>query len=552
MNFKSITTERFREIIHDLNAWKTRSQELYTTDKVKERYLTRILPALLRQDHPQLYHLIVGPRRSGKSTVLWQTIRNLQHKGIPESQIFYLQMDHPDLRHESLDAITRALFEITPETSPKNPLYLVIDEIATAADWGEWLKVFHDSRKPFRILASSSGAAEIRGGSRESGPGRWAEHYLMPCNFVEYVEFSLGANAVPKWCRTGYKSLRERLKAIPANVFVPDEVKEAVKAQILWSGYPENIYPSIPMSDSDAVYERTKQAQEYLYDVAQKVIFRDIALSSGIRDLLALEDMLNATASRMSDLTMPGKIASKLEIKGKTAKDYIFHMERALLLFRLSNYSDMDMGAKSRSQKFCFYDTAMAGALRQSGVSVLEMDKLGKAFENFAGAALKELAMQSGKALNYWRLDNTWEVDFIFDPHGESLAFEVGSQSEHKKDGMKKLLKAEPRFANQAYVVQTGTPLVHPEMTKTGIGRISLPIFLLAVGAQSTQEALTTQGISLKNYIVSQQTASLYPQVGANKPQFSPGDVVFLTDVEAASALEQGLVEEGSSIARNV
>lgn len=571
MPLRHITTSHFRAILQEQNRWKERSQELDSRAQARERQLVRILAPSLIKDEQRRHHLIIGPRRAGKSTVLWQTIRYLRQEGIPAERIYYLQMDHPELRRESLGGLVDELRAISTGSSqgdsqavgfshPKQeqgssseiPLFLIIDEIGFAEDWGSWLKLFHDERRPLRIIASSSSAADIMQGRGESGPGRWAEHFLMPCNFTEYVEFAFGADSVPKWCRTGHRSLRERLKAVPPNAVTPENIKNAVRSQILLSGYPEcMLYGELP-HDPDEVYKLAMSAHEYLRNVSERVIFRDIAQFVDIRDSAKLEAMLHSTAQIMAMLATPSGIARSLEMQSKTAREYIFHMERALILFHLTNFSDIADGSRSRMQKFCFHDGGMANAIRQSGVAVLNDPAImGKTIENFVASSLKELAMNSSLLLNYWRYENKWEVDYIFDGLGKCLAIEVSLSKDYSSSGLQKLIDSRKEFWGNSYVVSPYSPMIHPEFTKDGIGQMPLHIFLLVVGAQSIQEMLIRGGVaSASNYIIKQSTNELYSKYGSNRPSFTEGDIVFLTEQEAEQPLSQGVIEEGSPVYR--
>ena len=93
--------------------------------------------------------------------------------------------------------------------------------------------------------------------------------------------------------------------------------------------------------------------------------------------------------------------------------------------------------------------------------------------------------------------------------------------------------------------------MIHPEFTKDGIGQMPLHLFLLAVGSQSIQEMLIRGGVtSASNYIIKQSTNELYSKYGSNRPSFTEGDIVFLTEQEAEQPLSQGIIEEGSPVYR--
>ena len=59
---------------------------------IREKYLSKIRP-FYDQD---LIKVIMGIRRCGKSVILLQIIDELKEKGIPESQIIYINFENED------------------------------------------------------------------------------------------------------------------------------------------------------------------------------------------------------------------------------------------------------------------------------------------------------------------------------------------------------------------------------------------------------------------------------------------------------------------------
>ena len=70
-------------------------------------------------DDPLRFHLVLGPRRVGKTTVMYQTVRHLIAAGTPPERLWWLRMDHPVLLRESLGELVRHVIEVS-EASPGN------------------------------------------------------------------------------------------------------------------------------------------------------------------------------------------------------------------------------------------------------------------------------------------------------------------------------------------------------------------------------------------------------------------------------------------------
>lgn len=137
----------------------------------------------------------------------------------------------------------------------------------------------------------------------------------------------------------------------------------------------------------------------------------------------------------MCTQTTTSKLGKQAGIKSaNTTNDYLnLIVEAAFLIFRLKAHVDPSdtNTAVPANQKILFVDTAMAAALRRSGTSSLDdTNQKGWVYENAAGAALHELAVNAGRELAYWRAQPDYEVDFIYDGHGEdTIAVEVASSN---------------------------------------------------------------------------------------------------------------------------
>ena len=112
-----------------------------------ERSLAQVLWQRLLHNEPRRHQVILGPRRVGKTTVLYQTVQHLIDNGVDPRRIWWLRMDHPLLLPASLGDLVRALLNTSGATE-ENPVFLMLDEVVYAGDWDRWLKTFYDERWP--------------------------------------------------------------------------------------------------------------------------------------------------------------------------------------------------------------------------------------------------------------------------------------------------------------------------------------------------------------------------------------------------------------------
>lgn len=444
-----------------------------------ERPLGHRLHRTITHDRPRRFHLVLGPRRVGKTTVMYQTVRHLLEAGVPPERVWWLRMDHPHLMQQSLGDLVA---DITRRStaSVEAPAYVMLDEVVYSRDWELWLKTFYDERWPVRVVASSSAAAALRDGHRESGVGRWDEHLLLPYQFSEYLDL-LGDGVT----LDAADSLGETLRLLPPRLPQADRIGVRRRRFTLIGGFPELI--SLELADetgSDSSLLLQSQ-QQLRGDAVERAVYKDIPQSFGISNPMMLERLLYLLAGQIGGTVSTQSLSGALGGMAQPTIDrYISYLEQTFLVFRLPNYSGSEETVQRRGRTVYFLDGAIRNAALQRGLAPLsDPAEMGLLQENLAAAALHAQALAGGTRLFHWR-DRRDEVDLVLDDPARPLAFEIASTSRHHRKGLTALLDRHPRFRGGAYLVSPDAPIVHPD-GDTPIGTIGLDAFLLAVGRQA-------------------------------------------------------------------
>ena len=282
-------------------------------------------------------------------------------------------------------------------------------ELCRSEDWGSWVKMFSDNGKPCRILATSS-AFTWNTETPDSLVGRLHQHLLMPCNFLEYLEFKNLTYGLPECFWVGYPSLKERLADIPSNISLDPQIDAILRQMMLFGAYPD-CAARFASNNREGEYIRTIEAHPYLREIAKMVVSHDIPLLQEVRGRDKLINLLNTCASFICKNAATKTLSRYAGIGSATTTTELLKsiIEAAFLMARIKNHIDPteeNPAAPSRNQKILFADTAMAAALRRSGTSSLDDDnRKGWAYENVVGATLHELASNAGRDLSYWRKD---------------------------------------------------------------------------------------------------------------------------------------------------
>lgn len=471
--------EDLQRVFDEQNPWHVNETVPTSLAKKVERPLAQLLWRRLMNDEPRRFQLVLGPRRVGKTTVLYQTVRHLISEGVEPARIWWLRMDHPLLLQEDLGDLVRAVLGAC-DASPDRPAYVMLDEIVYAADWDLWLKAFYDEQWPIRIAATSSATAALRDRRLESGVGRWAEQHLTPYLFPEFLDLANSSARV-----STAETLGETLRSLPSGHRAERRLEPLRRRFMLVGGFPELLTARRQYDGSDETNQLLESQQVLRNDAVERAVYKDIPQSFGVDNPLMLERLLYVLAGQITGILSPGNICRELGLSQPTFDRYLSYLERAFLVFTLTNYSGREASVQKRGRKVYFVDGAVRNAALQRGIAPLKNpEEMGALLENLAAASLRALCLHSGLRLHHWR-DGKNEVDLILEIPNEPLAFEIGSSPEHTRRGLRALIDKHPRFSERSYIVAPNATVIHPESTSSGIGTLPIDTFLLAVGAHS-------------------------------------------------------------------
>ncbi|WP_419918842.1 ATP-binding protein [Candidatus Poriferisocius sp.] len=504
--------EDYRRTLDEQNPWHQSGTVPEALAPPTERSLAPVLWERLVHNEPRRHQVILGPRRVGKTTVLYQTVRHLMGAGIASDQIWWLRMDHPLLLQFNLGDLVRYLI-IAQEASHDAPVYLMLDEIVYSGDWDLWLKTFHDENWPVRIAATSSSTTVLRKQRPESGVGRWEEHHLLPCRLEEFLSLA----AVPLEPRPGDTpsrsqtspdqvedetfrpgdTLAETLDSLRAGSRAARQLETYRTLLMFIGGFPELLTRITSRDDPDPdLANQVLESQRVLRgDVVERCVYKDIPQASQVENPLMLERLLYVLAGQVTGILSPQKLSQELGIAQPTLDRYLSYLEQAYLVFTLTNYSGAEPSVQRRGRKLYFTDGAVRNAALHRGVAPLsDPDERGELLENLAAASLNTLAVHAGVRLHHWR-DGNHEVDLIYDDPRAPLAFEIASSPNHSRRGLSALIGRYPSFRGNSYLVAPQSAVFHAREAESGIGSLPLDTFLLATGTQAHQAMLTRLGV---------------------------------------------------------
>jgi predicted AAA+ superfamily ATPase len=285
--------------------------------------------------------VLMGPRRVGKTVMLFHSIQQLLTENVNPQKIFFIGIDNPIYVHLSLEDILSLCKQSLNQDNLKG-CYVFFDEIQYLKDWERHLKVLVDSFPETKFIVSGSAAAALKWHSTESGAGRFTDFMLPPLTFQEYIHLkemnllmyngtiSYGENKIPYYLSHNIKALN----------------KEFVH-YLNFGGYPEVVLSEKIQSDMGRYVKN---------DIVDKVLLRDLPSLYGIKDVQELNRLFTYMACNTGNEFSYETISKESGIQKDTLKKYLEYLEAAFLI-KVLNKVDITAKRLKRITSFKVYLT---------------------------------------------------------------------------------------------------------------------------------------------------------------------------------------------------
>ena len=354
-------------------------------------YIPRELEAPLSAPGPAgRAEVIIGPRQVGKSTMLQKLVEGRRH-------IILTGEDEDDL---AILSDPKSYLKLTEEYP-----YLIIDEAQFIPGIGRVIKrIVDNNRSGRRLFVTGSSSLDLAGGLKESAAGRFNSYELWP--------FSL-------------RELARRTSWI--------EVKRSMNERL--------IYGSMP-----AVVNDPRHAEEYLLDISDAVLYKDIFKLAEMRRPAEFTKLVKYLALNIGSVVRYGTMASELGIQNKTIERYIDLLEACCILRVVSSLSRNPQSEIKLGKKIYFYDNGIRNALIRKISPLPARTDSGALWENlFFTERLKLHAFRrDGTEIFFWRTRAQHEVDFLEVQNGKVAAFECKSSPKTKTTSIRAFERAYP------------------------------------------------------------------------------------------------------------
>lgn len=352
--------------------------------------------------------ILVGPRQTGKTTLLKQLRNYCNEQGWPT---VYLDLEHQDIRDE-LDKMPGNIFLYAPLTQER--VYLFIDEIQKLKDPSNFLKQIYDDWKDtnrVKIVATGSSAFYMDAKFNDSLAGRKRVFRLYTCDFEEYLMLG-GKEEMLEEVRRLQTSPEAKSTILP---LLQRELYEYIR----FGGYP------------DVVTETEEEEKiDILKDLRDSFVKKDIE-DAGIKDEDAFYRLMRILASQVGGLTNNTELGKMLRMKNETVVKYMDVMEKSFHIVRVKPFFRNLEKELVKMPMTYFLDSGMRNVLLNNFQPLILSPDMGKTWEN---QAFRFLVDKYGvDEIRFWRTTDKKEVDFVLPMQNPPLAYEV-KKNEHAAD----------------------------------------------------------------------------------------------------------------------
>lgn len=385
------------------NPWWTKEIPDYLTKEYRRHAYNKV------KEYLKLDRIIVvkGPRRVGKTTLLYQLTKDLLQEAKPE-EILYIPFDDPKLTdfNEIIDFYKN---NILKKPLDQGKTYILLDEIQYLDNWQHHLKKYFDRNYPIKFIATGSSATLIKKGT-ESLMGRTIEEVMPPFTFKEYLEY-----------HTGKKTRWKEKPSLQQTKEIEEEARIHFNRYLHKGGFP-NIFNV----EETGLWQ--KMIQE---DVIEKAVYRDITTLYDIKKPELLEKLLLYLTDISGQILNINNISQSIGLSREYTVKYLTYLKNAYLLLTAKKYAKSVEKTIRSNEKAYIVDPGIINALLNQ--TQLTEEQSGQLVEGVIAAHL------TGKEYYYWR--DHYEVDFIVKEDNQLKPIEVKYKNNINKKDLKGLLK---------------------------------------------------------------------------------------------------------------
>lgn len=287
----------------------------------RENYLRKIRGFY---DDDDIIKVITGVRRCGKSSLMETIANEIRDKGVPETNIIYIDLDKRGNRNiKTADALEEIIDGYVTETGLK---YLFIDEIQNVEGFEELINGYRTDGG-WSIFITGSNSYLLSGELVTKLTGRYLEFEMFPLTFEEYEKM-------------------KQFYGKPVDPQLPVELVNYIQE----SGFPKTIF-----------IDNLADKQKYVQGVINEIFEKDIRKRVKIRKKETFEIVRRYIINNFGATTSINNICESLNNSGlnigkATISRYIKALVDAKILYECDRFDMKSKRSLSGEKKYYLSD----------------------------------------------------------------------------------------------------------------------------------------------------------------------------------------------------
>lgn len=385
---------------------------------------------------------IIGPRRVGKSTLIYQTIDYLLNEAkVNPKRILLFSGDDPTLFFEENDKLSDVLdvyFNDILEENVSNlssKVYIFIDEIHFIKYWQNYLKVYFDRKYDVKFIVTGSSSLHLFKDANESLLGRIENIYILPLSFNQFSNFHRTYVTkqedifIPRFDLDNPEQSFKNLEKLYYDEDLKLSIQKVLNEYILVGGYPEYF------EDRDVDVWQKRLAD----DIITRGIYKDILTMYNIKSPEILEKLMYYIAANNSQTFSYTGMTGNFGVDTVTIISYIGYLKQAFLLNVLENYSTNIGKIIKSNKKISILDNGIQNSLLKK--KEIDSNDAGHIIESMTDFDIRLLCEKENYNGYYYRNSDKEEIDIILDRKIDVIPIEIKYTNQIESNDTKTIKK---------------------------------------------------------------------------------------------------------------
>jgi len=421
----------------DMNPWWDVGEVPIKLRRESERWIFKTLLGLM--ETRQIVSL-VGLRRCGKSTLMYQLIQHLIGSGVNPRNILYFSFD---ISVDNLKHLVNTYLETVPGIKDGD-IFIFLDEIQKLEDWSNRIKVLYDTNPEYKFVISGSASLEVSQGGSESLAGRILKVKIDPLEFGEYLDIREIDRFIGR---------KEELEMVHKEYMMHEKrFMQAFKDSIISGG----IIETCGMNHEVLKYYMNSS-------IIDNIVMKDIPKRYPIENPAILKDILKTVSLNPGMLLNFEHLGNAFGLSRQTISRYMEYLEDSFLIKTTYNYSGSFLASTRKLKKAYLVHPTLATAFIDDEIS-----------PNLFGKLVENCVVSHVKNEFFFKRDGN-EIDMVLRFKDKPVPIEIKYTSDIENRTLRVMRSFMKRYKSPFGVILTRNIFD----SRNGILILPIPMFLL-------------------------------------------------------------------------